>query len=211
MIENDVKVTRTANFPSDDYSWSTWSIIELRVAFSLASLSLSLCFPCRPLISEPIRPSIPSAFALFLPLLLVAGTYTLLFTRSSTYNLYSNKSSSYWKWEGGISAISRDCALGFIGWSRRMIHPLTPIPLSLFPPAFMCESFYFFLFLPFSMVDLLSNIWSIILRYQVTSLNSPSLFTHAYSQNFIWLIYNQSGNLYREKFMIMVLILEWKF
>lgn len=28
------------------------------------------------------------------------GRYTLLFTRSSTYNLYSNKTSPYWKWKG---------------------------------------------------------------------------------------------------------------
>lgn len=33
------------------------------------------------------------------------------------------------------------CVRGFIGWSRRMVHPPTPIPSSLFLPAF-CESLH---------------------------------------------------------------------
>lgn len=34
-----------------------------------------------------------------------------------------------------------DCVRGFIGWSRRMVHPPTPIPSSLFLLAF-CESLH---------------------------------------------------------------------
>lgn len=60
------------------------------------------------------------------------------------------------------------CVRGFIGWSRRMVHPPTPIPSSLFLPAF-CESLHlspyssFSLSLSFSMADPLhdtnSNAW----------------------------------------------------
>lgn len=73
------------------------------------------------------------------------------------------------------------CVRGFIGWSRRMVHPPTPIPSSLFLPAF-CESLHlspyssFSLSLSFSMADTLctiqivmhENMVAIILRHYIT-------------------------------------------
>lgn len=143
-----------------------------------------------------------AASAVIFPYTATKGIYTLLFTRSSTYNLYSNKTSPYWKWKGERGGHLLYPGLRTrLGWSRRMVHPPTPIPSSLFLPAF-CESLHlspyssFSFALSFSIADPLHEIQIImhdvkhgydylaISRYESLNPVNAHHCSHAYSRSF---------------------------
>jgi len=93
-----------------------------------------------------------------------------------------------------------DCVRGFIGWSRRMVHPPTPILSSLFLPAF-CESLHLFPYFTFSfslsiadpLHDTNSNAWKcgcnylVILHYESLYPVNAHYCPYTYSRSFpLW-------------------------
>lgn len=206
------------NFPSDDYSWSTWSVIELHIAFSPACLflSLSLCFSCRPLISELIRPSIPPASALFFP---SCSLQLKEHIRSSSHvlPLITFIPIKLPRTENGreISAISRDLCTRF----HRMVTTNDPSP-DTYTLVFISAGFYvrvflllslpLFFSLSCSMADLLSNIlidYPAISGYEFKS-SIITIHTCFFSKFHLTMIHNRSGKI---EIYSNGLILEWKF